>query len=199
MKVALRYSGVEDTEVAILRGIHECLLRLKQKTKTTVPNETTERRGGRRFISHIVTCANTSLIGEVVDQGINNLRRDWLGSIFILLNTRSPKISRQVKMAGVALRSAYGWIGFSAESDLVITDSQGIDCMEKLEVITDGEIDNLCNVIRRPGGINHITNIANLGLQVSLRSENNLKLTSFFLKHKIRTGRVAVATNIRFG
>ena len=29
-----------------------------------------------------------------------------------------------------------------------------------------------------------------------MRVENNLKLASFFLKHKIRTGRVAVATNI---
>ena len=47
-----------------------------------------------------------------------------------------------------------------------------------------------------PGGINPITNVANLGLQVSLRAENNLKLASFFLKHKIRTGRVSVATDI---
>ena len=73
-------------------------------------------------------------------------------------------------MAGVALRSAYGRIGFSAEDALVITDAQGIDCMEKPKIITDGEIENLCKVIRRPGGINPITKVANLGLQVSLRS-----------------------------
>ena len=65
-------------------------------------------------------------------------------------------------MAGVALRSAYVRIGFSAEAALVITDTQGIDCMEEIEIITDGEIKNLCKVIRRPGGINPITNVANL-------------------------------------
>ena len=40
----------------------------------TVPNKTTEIRGGRRFLSHIVSCANTSLIVGVVDQGINTLK-----------------------------------------------------------------------------------------------------------------------------
>ena len=44
--------------------------------------------------------------------------------------------------------------------------------------------------------INTITNVSNLGLQVSLRTENNLKLDSFFLNHKIRTRRVAVTTDI---
>ena len=73
-------------------------------------------------------------------------------------------------MAGVALRSAYVRIGFSTESALVITDSQGIDCMEEFKIITDGDIDNMCKVIRRTGGINTITNVANLGLQVSLGS-----------------------------
>ena len=29
-----------------------------------------------------------------------------------------------------------------------------------------------------------------------MRAENNLKLANFFLKYKVRTGRVAVATNI---
>ena len=99
-------------------------------------------------------------------------------------------------MTRVALPSAYARIGFSAEAALVITDAQGIDCMEDLEIITDEEIENLCKFIRRPGGINTITNIANLGLQVSLRAKNNLKLASFFLKHISRTGRVAVPTNI---
>ena len=63
--------------------------------------------------------------------------------VFILPNTRSPKNSRQVKIAGVDLRSTYVRIGFSAETELVITDTQGIDCMEKLDIITDVEIENL--------------------------------------------------------
>ena len=99
-------------------------------------------------------------------------------------------------MAEVSLRSAYGRIGFSAEATLVITDTQGIDNMEELDILTDGEIKNLCKVIRRPGGINPIINIANFGIKVSLRAKNNLKVTRLFLKHKLMTGRVAVATDI---
>ena len=77
-------------------------------------------------------------------------------------------------MAGVALRNTYVRIGLSSEAALVITDAQGIDCMEEIEIFTDGDIKNLCKVIRRPGGINQITNVANLGIQVSLRAKNNL-------------------------
>ena len=97
------------------------------------------------------------------------------------------------------LRSAYGRIGFSAEAAPVITDAQGIDCMEELDIIPVGEIDNLCNkFIRRPGRINLTTNVANLGLQVFLKVENNLKLASFFLENKTSTGSVSVATDTTF-
>ena len=44
----------------------------------------------------------------------------------------------------MGIRSAYARIGFSAEAALVITDAQGIYCMEELEILTDGEIKNLC-------------------------------------------------------
>ena len=43
-------------------------------------------------------------------------------------------------MAAVALQSSYVRIGFYAEAALVITDAQGIDCMEELEILTDGDI-----------------------------------------------------------
>ena len=99
-------------------------------------------------------------------------------------------------MALVALRSAYGRIGFSDEAALVITDTQVIYSMEELKILTDGYIDNIFKVIRRSGGINPTTNIANLGLQVPLRDENKLKLSSFFLKHKTKTRRVVVQTDI---
>ena len=38
--------------------------------------------------------------------------------------------------------------------------------------------------------------MANLVIQVSLSAKNNLNLSSFFLENKLRTGRVAVATDI---
>ena len=43
-------------------------------------------------------------------------------------------------MVGVVIRSAYVWIGFSAEVALVITDAQGIDWMEELDIFTNGGI-----------------------------------------------------------
>ena len=67
---------------------------------------------------------------------------------------------------------------------------------EELKILTYGEIENLCKVIRRPGGINPITTVTNLVIQVSLKDKNNLKLARLFLNHKIRTERVAVSTDI---
>ena len=163
LKVALRYSLVEELEVTILKGIFNCLLRFKHQIETMVPNKSIERRGGRRFLSNIVPCANTSIIEGVVDQGIDTLRRYWLGSVFLIPNTRSPKRSFQVNIAVVALQSVYVQIGFSAEAALVITYAQSIYCMEELEILTDGETENMCKVIRRPSGINPITNVDNLG------------------------------------
>ena len=96
----------------------------------------------------------------------------------------------------MALQSTYRRIGFSAEAALVITDANGIDGIEVIKILTDGEITNLCKDISTPGGINPITNVANIGLQVSMKAENNLKLARFFLKHKLRTGKVEVATYI---
>ena len=93
LKDELRYSQVEELEAEILRGIRDCLSRFKKKTETTVPNKTTEQRGGRRFLLHIVTFADTSLIEGMADQVIDTLRLDWLGSVFILPKNRLPKIS----------------------------------------------------------------------------------------------------------
>ena len=79
LKVSLRYSRVEELEVAFLRGIRDWISRFKQKTETAVLNNTTERRGEQLFLSHIFTFANTPLFEGVVDQGIDNLRRDRIG------------------------------------------------------------------------------------------------------------------------
>ena len=77
MKVALHYSRVVGLEVAFLRGISDWILRFKHQTKTEAPNETIERIGGQRFLSHILTCATTSYIEGVVGQGIYILRARW--------------------------------------------------------------------------------------------------------------------------
>ena len=41
-------------------------------------------------------------------------------------------------MKGVVLHSAYVRIGYYAETSLVVTDAQGIDYMEELDILTHG-------------------------------------------------------------
>ena len=70
----LRYSQVQELEVTILRGICVCLLLFNQKTETTVLNATTERRGGQRFLLHIITYTKKSLSKGLVDQSFDTLK-----------------------------------------------------------------------------------------------------------------------------
>ena len=154
------------------------------KLRQAVLNKTTERRGGRLFLLHIVTCAETSLIEVVVYQGIDNLMQDWLGWVFILPKTIFSEELLTSQDGGTGAKEHLWGIGFSADSAIVITDTQGIDSMEELDILTDGETENLCKVISRHSGINPITDVAKLGSQVSLRAGKNLKLARLFLKHK---------------
>ena len=102
-----------------------------------------------------------------------------------------------------ALRTAITRMGFTDEAALAITTSQGIDSLSELELLTDGEIENLCKVVRRPGGqVAQAAGAAagqaqpNLGIAVSLKAENNLKLAAYFLRFRTRTSRTTVATDI---
>ena len=80
--------------------------------------------------------------------------------------------------AAVAIRDALQRMGFSANAALAVTNEQGIDDMDELGVLTDTEVENLCKVVRRPGGAN-TAGVANPGHAVSLRAENNLKLACY--------------------
>lgn len=104
-----------------------------------------------------------------------------------------------------AMRAAYSRLGFSAAAAQAITDQQGIDSVDELELLTNEEIENLCKALRRPGGT--IANpdagnagapaqIPNPGINVSLRAETNLKLAGWFLKHRTRVSRPKTAASI---
>ena len=104
-----------------------------------------------------------------------------------------------------AMRAAYQRLGFSANAATRITDDQQIDSLGELKLLTDGEIENLCKVLRRPGGTipnpqaataGQPPRIPNPGEQVSLRAENNLKLASYYLKHQERVSRTPAAADI---
>ena len=58
----------------------------------------------------------------------------------------------------VALCASLTRLGFSAKAYGVITNDQGLDTSDELKVLTNDEIESLCEVVRRPGGTNPNTN-----------------------------------------
>ena len=57
-----------------------------------------------------------------------------------------------------------------------------VDSSERLRVITDKNVDNTCNVKRKPGGKN--ANVSpNRGQQDSVTAQENLKLAVFLFHH----------------
>ena len=96
------------------------------------------------------------------------------------------------------MHQAYVRLGFSQAAAVAITDAQDISSIEELRILTNDEIDNLCKVIRRPGGTvpnpnaamaGQLPTIPNPGIPVSLRAENNLTLAAFWLRHQVRVAR----------
>ena len=89
-----------------------------------------------------------------------------------------------------AIRSLYTRMGFSVAAAQSMVDEQGLTSLDDIKVLTDQRVEALCKVIRRPGG--REANVApgdpgaaNLGIQVSLKAENNLMLAAYWLRHQI--------------
>jgi len=60
-------------------------------------------------------------------------------------------------MAGVVgVRAMFQRIGFTSAAANLLTDEQGIDSLNKVLNMDDGNIENLCKVLRRPGGQNAV-------------------------------------------
>ena len=105
----------------------------------------------------------------------------------------------------VALRAALMRLGFSAKAAGFITDEQGLDTLNDLKVLTNGEIEIFCKVVRRPGGTVPNPNagdpgqpatLLNPGEKFPLRSELNLKLACYYILFKDRTRRVVGSPDI---
>ena len=98
-------------------------------------------------------------------------------------------------VAAAVIRSAFERLGFTADAANTIMGDQQIDTIEELRLLTDSEAENLCKVIRRPGGTIPNPNgaagatMSNPGISVSLRAENNLKLACYWLRHNVRISR----------
>jgi hypothetical protein len=96
-----------------------------------------------------------------------------------------------------AMRTAMIRLGFSNPAAHAIVDDQGIDTIPELALLTDDEVENLCKVIRRPGGTINNPNAAagqpavipNPGIPVTLRAENNLKLGCYLSQYNAKVSR----------
>ena len=72
----------------------------------------------------------------------------------------------------------YLQLGFNSEAARLLIREQGLDSPERLEVLTDKNINDICNVMRKPGSKN-ADGTPNRGQQVSVIAYVNLKLADF--------------------
>ena len=92
-------------------------------------------------------------------------------------------------MAGVvAMRAMFERMGFTNAAASLLTDDQGIDTLIEVRNMEDANIENLCKVLRRPGGQNTSGN-PDPGVKVSVRAEENLKLAAYYCRHQERVSR----------
>jgi hypothetical protein len=99
------------------------------------------------------------------------------------------------------LRAMLLRIGLDHGANDNIVDVQGIDTIKELGFLGDEDISNLCKVVRRPGG--HVPNpdfienqvpplqrtIPYLGIMIAQKSEQNMRLASYTVRHHHRISR----------
>lgn len=104
-----------------------------------------------------------------------------------------------------ALRTMLQRVGFTNNAATTIVDTQGMDSLDEFRLLKDDEVEDLCKVVRRPGGMianpdataaGQPPNIPNPGIPVSLKATNNLKLVCYYLRYKARSSRVVTAAEI---
>ena len=59
---------------------------------------------------------------------------------------------------------------------------QGLNSPDRLRVLTDKNVDDICNVVRKPGSKN-ADGTPDRGQQVSVIAQENLKLAAFLFLH----------------
>lgn len=106
-------------------------------------------------------------------------------------------------MNNAVMRATLTRIGFSEAAAQAIVEDQGIDSLDEIRLMTDIEIESLCNIVRRPGGTIPAIGgapgaaaIQNPGVSVNQRAEGHLKLLSFYLRHQARVSRTVTAVDI---
>ena len=84
------------------------------------------------------------------------------------------------------LQNMYIRLGLSLKAAMLLVGEQGLDSPERLIVLTDKNIDKICNVVRKLGSKN-VDGTPNRGQQVSVIAQENLKLAAFLFHHRCRS------------
>ena len=81
------------------------------------------------------------------------------------------------------LQNMYIWLGFSPKAAKLLVREQGLDSPDRLRVLTDKNVDDTCNVMRKQGSKNAI-GTPEREQQVSVIAQENLKLVAFLFHHQ---------------
>ena len=81
------------------------------------------------------------------------------------------------------LQDMYIQLGFSPKAAKLFIKEQGLNSPKRLRVLTDKNVDAICNVMRKLGDRN-AGRMAKRGQQVSIRAYANLMLATFLFQHR---------------
>ena len=79
----------------------------------------------------------------------------------------------------------YLQLAFSFKAARLLVRQQGLDSPKRLRVFTDKNIDDICNVMRKPGSKN-VNRTPDRGQQLSVITQENLKLAASLFHHRWR-------------
>ena len=86
-------------------------------------------------------------------------------------------------------------LSLEAATKVCNVNGQNLSAVDDFLQLGDKDIETLCRVIRRPGGVNLAGN-QNQGMQISAMAETNLKRMAFQMTHTVRVSRTVVFPDI---
>ena len=87
-------------------------------------------------------------------------------------------------------------LSLKAATEVCNVNGQNLSDVDDFLQLGDKDIETLCRVIRRPGGVNLAGN-QNQGMQVSAMAETNLKRMVYQMIHSVRVSRTVVFQDIK--
>jgi len=100
--------------------------------------------------------------------------------------------------ATISVHNMLQRMGLSVEAatEVVNVNGQNLSVLDDFLQLENKDVETLCRVIRRPGGVNAAGNQQNQGMQVSAMAEANLKCMCYELRHHTRVSRPVVWADI---